>query len=200
MKHKIAQKVASHWHTYTKTEQMHLAYLIILLLAIIFLPLLRLDYLNSNQVDTFTLLSGSMYKSGGIMILSTLFLILWTGSMRFKKRIHELFGFTWNDTLVSCAVLFMIVAILFGIWDTVSIIKQNFSYRVATTLRYLIMGLYLVGGIIWNLMLARLSHKKQSNLHDVTYTSQVHTQKEQAAFHHVKQDFGRLFSEDDVRK
>lgn len=49
-------------------------------------------------------------------------------------------------------------------------------------------------------MLARLSHKKQSNLHDVTYTSQVHTQKEQAAFHHVKQEFGRLFSEDDVRK
>ena len=94
----------------------------------------------------------------------------------------------------------MIVAILFGIWDTVSIIKQNFSYRVATTLRYLVMGLYLVGGIIWNLMIARLTHKKQSNLHDVTYTQQVHTQKEQAAFHHVKQEFGRLFSEDDVRK
>lgn len=200
MKHKIVQKATTHWHTYAKDEKIRLIYLVILLLAIIFLPLLRLDYLNSNQVDTFTFISWSMYKTATIMILSTLFLILWTWSMRFKKRIHEIFGFTGNDTLISCAVLFLLVSILFGMGDIISIIKQNFSYRVSTTLWYLVMWLYLVGGVVAHLVMARLMHKKQSNLHDVTYTSQVHTQKEQAAFHHVKQEFWGLFKEDDIRR
>jgi glucan phosphoethanolaminetransferase (alkaline phosphatase superfamily) len=200
MKHKLVQKVASHWQSYAKTDKIRLVYIIVLLLALIFLPVLRLDYLNSAQVDTFTFLSGAMYKTAIIMFLSTLFLLFWSVSVRFKKRIHELFGFTWNDTLISCAVLFLLVAILFGMGETVSIIKQNFSYRVSTTIRYLVLWLYLVGGLIAHLIVARLNHKKQSNLHDVTYAQHTHTQKEQAAFHHVKQEFWGLFNDDEMRR
>lgn len=101
---------------------------------------------------------------------------------------------------MSCVVLFLVLAVLFGIGDSVSIIKENFSYRVSTTIWHLVLGMYLVFGIGAHIIVARLTHKKQQTMHDVTYTQQVHTQKEQAAFHHVKQEFGRLFSEDDVSK
>lgn len=94
MKNKIAHTAVTHWQTYAKGEQIRLVYLLVLLLAMIFLPIMKLDYLTTNQVDSFTIFSAGMMKTAMITGLSVIFLLLRTGSMRFKKRIHELFGFT----------------------------------------------------------------------------------------------------------
>ena len=141
---KVTAHVGQKWQRYNVREKAFIIYLLGLLIILLLFPVLSINQLTTSDVDTYTVFNSYMFKSSLLLLLTIGSMIAWNTSFKFKKMAHQVFGFTANDMLVNTFLLFVVLVSLFGIGDTVTLLKQNFSVRIATTPGFLIIGIYVI--------------------------------------------------------
>lgn len=121
------------WNHFTAYQKSFLVYFSILFVLLLTIPFIKISYLNSTQVDTFGLLNTYFSKTAIIMLLTTVFMIIYIISPKFKHWLHKIFGFTGNEHLTIPVGLLVMLVALFSMGDTVTLIKQHMSPRISTT-------------------------------------------------------------------
>jgi hypothetical protein len=174
---------------------MFLGYFIILILALVFLPVIKINYLNSTQVDTFGLFHAYMWKTWSIIGLTLLFLFGYNFSSKMRHWLNKILWVTSNINLTNIWWLLIILVSLFSVWDTITLLKQSFSSRVWTTSWFLTLWILVIVWIVWNLMAARIEHKKVHTTKEVTIKQETDTSWFEPWFEKAKKEVEGLFGE-----
>ena len=141
-----------------------------------------------------------MAKSAVIITLTLVFLLLNNISTGFKHWLHKIFGFNSSTYLTNVWGLILILIALLSIGDTVTLFKQNFSSRVSTTSRYLLIGIVVVLWLAWSLMIARIEHKKLSKSKDVHINHEEDDERYEPGFEQAKKEFDGLFGQEEIQE
>lgn len=124
------------------------------------------------------------------------FLLAWNASPRWRQKINQLVGFKDNEGLVNAGALLGILLALLAVGDTLTLLQQTFSFRIQSTRGLSVLQLYVLAGLIWNLLLARYEHNQKRSSHEVTIAHE-HDERTKDAFKHVEKEFGALFGHDE---
>ncbi len=130
---KVTAQVGQKWQRYTVREKAFIIYLLGLLILLLLFPIISINQLQTTDVDTYTIFNRYMAKTWFLLLVTIGSMIAWNTSFKFKKFVHQLFGFTANDMLVNTFLLFVVLMSIFSIGDTAALLKQNFSVRISTT-------------------------------------------------------------------
>jgi hypothetical protein len=149
-------------------------YFVILVVCLLMFPVIKINYLDSTQVDTFKLFHGYMWKTASIISLTLVFLATYNFSTQARHFLNRILGMKSSTYLVNVWGLLIILISLFSVGDTITLLKQTFSSRVWTAPGFLILWVIIILWIVRNLMLARIEHKKTGTSKEVT----IHQQKD----------------------
>lgn len=159
MINKFPNKAMKKWTRYTNIEKWFIVYCILLTISILAFPILHIW-----NTETFYLFNIYSVTTSLLVIISLLFLIIWSISFRFKKVIYILFWFKENEALINFWILMLITISYISIWDTVNILKNIYDYNINIWSWYYISWLLLIIWLIWNIILAvDLSQTKKKN-------------------------------------
>jgi hypothetical protein len=172
-------------------------YVVILFVCFLLLPLVKINYLDSTQVDTFKLFNAYMTKTTVIVVIVLAYLIAYNLSTRRRHGLQKIFGISTSTYLTNVGGLLIILLSLFSIGDTVTLFKQTFSSRVGTTNGFMIIGVLIIIGIVRNIMLARIEHKKASFGKEVTVKKETDTSGHEPGFEQAQKDVEGLFENSD---
>lgn len=143
-------------------QKSFLGYVLLLLIVLLAFPLLRIQELDSNIPQKSVWFFGSgMLKLQILVIIIFLKLIALNATIKWKKGIYNLFGYTSNEYLDNAFVLMFFFVLILTIGETLGFFADNISTVVTPTAGFLILGVCIVGGIVRQLMLTRLQRKKQ---------------------------------------
>ena len=102
---------------------MFVIYLLILLILLLSSPLIKIESNTSNEILSRTwLVSGHLFKTFLIIIISRLILFGWNTSFRFKNFIIGYLGFKENDALINFGLLRIIATAFIGIGDALNVV------------------------------------------------------------------------------
>ena len=76
------------------------------------------------------------------------------------------------------------------------LLKQTFSYRIEPTRGLFALQIYILAGLVRNILLARYEHNQKRNSHEVTIAHE-HEERSKDAFKHVEKEFGALFGHEE---
>ncbi len=192
----FATTALNKWQRYTWHEKASIVYVLLLFVFLIFAPLIRIDQINSTTSQVFTLVNTSMIKTFFIIFCAWVFLIAWNSSYTWKQWLHRTFGYSSNAGITNALVLFLILLMLFTLWDTITLISENFSPRIAATRRFLFLGIYLIAWIARQLAITRIAWKKQTKASDVSIKKEVDVTKKEREFEKIEKEFQGLFEND----
>lgn len=195
MKKVFTDTAITKWQRYTGHEKASIVYMLILFVLLLILPLIKIDQLNSTVTETFTIFNMFMAKTAVLVICCILFLLARNSSYRWKQTLHKTFGFSWSQTMTNAFVLFVMLSVIYVIGDTTTLLNENFSYRIGTTSRYLLIGGYLIIGILRQLAVTRIHWKKQIKSDSITVKSQIDDSKKERDFQQMEKEFQWLFEE-----
>lgn len=200
MNNKVTAQVGQKWQRYTVREKAFIIYLLALLILLMILPVISIKQLNTTSPDTYTVFNSNMTKTRILLLLTIGAMIARNMSFKFKKMIHRLFGFTANDMLVNTFLLFVVLISIFSIGDTAALIRQNFSVSISTTSGFLIIGVFIVLGIAWTIISARVQRKKESKSQSVTVKQESDHTHHERGFDQAKKEFEGLFGGDTTQQ
>lgn len=195
---KVPSSIGNMRNRFNAYQKLFLVYFIILLLLFIVFPLVKIEYLGSTQVDTFGIFNTYMSKSAALITLIILFLILYNSNIKRRYKLHKIFWFTHNSYLTNIGGLFMIFIALLSAGDTVTLIKQNMSPRVSTTSGFLIIGIYIVIGLMISIMIARIEHKRSTKTTEVNVKTAIDDTHLEPRFEQAKKEVDGLFGEESL--
>jgi len=199
MKKVFTDTALTKWQRYSGHEKASIVYMLWLLILLLIVPLIKIDQINTTTSETFTIFNAIMAKTSALVLLCIAFLVAWNSSYRWKQALHKSFGFSGSHTITNAFVLFVILCMIFVIGDTVTLLNENFSYRIGTTGWYLIIGIFLIAGIVWQLVVTRLQWKKQMKSDSITVKSHTDDTKKERDFHQMEKEFQGLFEEESSR-
>lgn len=180
---------------YSKHEQATILYCLVLLCMLIIAPLIKITQLSASGSETYRLYNSFMSQSAILITIAVWFLIARNSSFRWKQTIYKAFGVAMSQTITTAVVLFMILMQLFAISDTVTLLKQSVSSRFGTTSWFLVLGIYLIAGIIWQLVAARLQRKESQPHQEVQLRSEIDESRKERGFEQMEKEFQGLFDE-----
>ncbi|MCR5413088.1 MAG: hypothetical protein K6E76_09175 [Patescibacteria group bacterium] len=111
---------------YNNSKKWFILYLVILAIFLIFFPIVKLTRVikTSTETEFIALLSGTYLRSLIVVLISLIFLLGWNISIKFKKKIIELFSLREDEPLIDFALLWVITSVFMGILDTIGIVKN----------------------------------------------------------------------------
>jgi hypothetical protein len=184
------------WTRYSTHEQSTIVYCLVLLCILIVAPLIKISQIATTWSDTFGLYNGLMSKSAIVITIAVAFLITRNSSFRRKQMLYKAFGLATSQTITTSIILFMILMQIFAIGDTVNLLKENISSRFSVTSWFLIIGLYLIGWIIRQLITARLQWKQEQPLQELHLSSEIDESRKERGFEQMEKEFQGLFEEE----
>lgn len=193
MKKAFANTAINKRQRYSWHEKASIVYVLGMFIMFLLAPLVKIDQINSTSSEMFGLLNQAMTKTSVIILLCGLFLIWWNSSYRWKQRLHRTFWYNGTTSLTNAVVLFIILLMLFTMGDTVGLIRDNFSPRIWATNRFLIVWIYLIAGIAWQLAVTRINWKKQLKSDTVTIKQEIDESKKERDFQQMEKEFQGLF-------
>lgn len=200
MKKTFADTAITKWQRYSWQEKATIIYVLWILMLFLLTPLVKIDQINTTQSEFFTLFDGAMVKTYVIMLISVLFLIVQNSSYSWKKRLHKTFGYSESPWITNAVVFFLILVILFTMGDTVWLLNENFSTRIGTTSWFLIIGIYLIAWIAWQLAFTRIRRKQQIKSDGITIKESKDDTKKKRDFQQMEKEFQWLFDENSDNK
>jgi len=195
MKKVFADTAINKWQRYSWNEKASIIYVLWILLLFLLAPLVKIEQLNSTTTDFFKIFNASMVKTYMLILVCCGFLIGWNISYRWKQRLHRTFGYNSSQTITNAVVLFIILSVLFVMGDTISLLNDNFSFRIWATGWFLFIGIYLILWIARQLAVARINWKKQITSDSITIKQEVDDSKKERDFKQMEKEFQGLFEE-----
>lgn len=181
------------WH-----EKIMIIYCFVLIFLFLVTPLIKISNINSALwSESFILFNSVMTKTTILTLILIWLLVLWNGSYTFKNRFHRAFGYSGNDTMTNVFVLLWLLLMLYSIGETTALIKDQFSSLIGTTRWFLFLWLYIIGWIVWQLVVTRLRWKKQRIAHGVNIKHEVDESKKERSFQRVEKEFQWLFEDEE---
>lgn len=181
---------------YSGHEKASIVYMLILFVMLLILPLIKIDQINTTVSESFTIFNAAMIKSSVLILICIGFLIAWNSSFRWKQMLHRSLWFSWSHTITNAIVLFIILCMVFVIWDTVTLLNENFSYRIGMTGWYLSVWIFLIAWILWQLAVTRIQRKKQMKSDSITVKSHTDDSKKERDFQQMEKEFQWLFEDE----
>jgi len=178
------------WH-----QQSFAVYFVILVVCLLMFPVIEINYLDSTQVDRFNLFHGYMWKTASIISLTLVFLAAYNFSTQARHLLNKILGMKSSTYLINVWGLLILLVSLFSVGDTITLLKQTFSSRVWTAPGFLILWVIIILGIVWNLMLARIAHKKTNASKEVTIHKQSDSSWIEPGFEKAQKEMEWLFWE-----
>lgn len=152
MNYANARSVFIHkWGRYSTGEKIAIVYCVILGLLLIISPIVHIAPLDDTNTKAYRLLNSHLFKSAILIFGSWIALIAWSVSFRFKAFIYKTIGFKDNESLFSLFLLLVLLTTYVGMWDMVTLLKNNITYTISLSNWYFITSLVLVAGIIYTL-------------------------------------------------
>ena len=183
--------------TYTVRQKGMVVFCIWALILCATLPFLSIGSFDGEASATYTLFSTSyLLKTTLLIVLIFAFLLAWNASPWWKQKVHQFVGFKDNDGLMNAWALLAVLVALLAVGDTLTLLQQTFSFRIEWGRGLFVLQLYMLAGLIWNLLLARYEHNQKRSSHEVTI-SHEHDERSKDAFKHVEKEFGALFGRDE---
>jgi hypothetical protein len=90
----------------------------------------------------------------------------------------------------------MILMQIFAIGDTVNLLKENISSTFSVTPWFLIIGVYLILGIVRQLVTARLQRKEEQPLQELHLNNEIDESRKERGFEQMEKEFQGLFEEE----
>lgn len=196
MKKQLPPSIQHHLEKLTSYQKAFSVYVLLVLFSFLLFPLIKINYLDSTQVDTFKLFNPYMAKTTIIIVWVLLYLAAYNLSTRWRHRLQKIFGISASTYLTNVWGLLIILLALFSIGDTVTLLKQTFSSRVSTTSGFIIIGLLIVIGIVRNIMLTRIEHKKATFSKEVTIKKETDDSWREPRFEKAQKEVNGLFWEE----
>lgn len=181
---------------YSTHEQATIVYCLVLLCILIVAPLIEVSQITSASSETFGLYNGLMTKSALVITLAIIFLISRNSSFRRKQILYKTFGLATSQTITTSIILFMILMQIFAIGDTVNLLKENISSRFSVTSWFLIIWIYLIAGIVRQLVTARLQWKQEQPLQELHLSNELDESWKERGFEQMEKEFQGLFEEE----
>lgn len=182
--------------SFSSYQKLFFVYFVVLLLLFLFLPLVKINAIGSTKIETFGLFSQYMTKSAIIISLIILFLLAYNSSKKRRYKFHTIFGFAHNSYLSNIWWLLIILVALFSIGDTITLLKQNMTPGIATSSGFLIIGIYVIIGLILSIMIARIEHKRSTKSTEVNVKSETDDSKLEPRFEQAHKEVEGLFGEE----
>ena len=196
MKKLLTDTAINKWQRYSGHEKASIVYVLWILLLFLLAPLVQIDQLNSTDVELFKIFNASMIKTYVLVLLCCGFLIGRNVSYRWKQWLHRTFGYNSSQTITNAVVLFIILTVLFVMWDTIGLLNDNFSFRIWATWWFLLIWIYLIWWIARQLAVARIKWKKQIQSDPITIKQEVDDSKKERDFKQMEKEFQGLFEGD----
>lgn len=193
---RFSHTARSKWTRYSMHEQATIVYCLVLLCLLIIAPLIKISQIATTWTESFGIYNGLMSKSALVITIAVLFLISRNSSFRRKQMLYKAFGLATSQTITTSIILFMILMQIFAIGDTVNLLKENISSRFSVTWWFLVIGLYLIWGIIRQLITARLQWKQEQPLQELHLSNEVDDSRKERGFEQMEKEFQGLFEEE----
>lgn len=177
---------------FTKQQRVFVLYLAALIFFLVFLPLIKITPVDGQGYKVW-LLSGSLFKTMIIVLISLIALAGWNMSFRFKNIIINYFGFKENDTLINFALIWVMATALFSIGDTITVV-QNTTSTISVTASYYFIELFLLVGLVLTLVSVIKTAKLQWGKTKIINIVDEDAHKEVS---HNKKTFKWLFDEEE---
>lgn len=180
---------------FSNSEKIFLVYTFLLIILLVTLPLFKTWSLSSSETISYGFFNLWMIKTDILALIVIVVLLWWNLSANIRKHLSDFFSFRASDAFVNFLCLFMLILLMFGIWDTVWVIESNFSQRVSTTSSYYITLLYLIWWLLISWYLAYNDWWKmlrQEEKIDVPHEEDI---RNTDAFKKVEEEFSWLFDD-----
>lgn len=165
---KLMRQVTKFLKELKKEEKFFFVYLVILFLAILFLPLIRIIDISENWSDTLYLLRNnvSLFKSFIIILVSILVLMWRNWSSKIRSIISLLFWFKEVPFLLNFGLLRIILTSYIWINEWVSVAKEA-TTRIELTWWYFITIVLILWWLLYSLYLTLQQSKQSRKLKDI---------------------------------
>lgn len=155
----FSERIIKFWHRFnrfTLHEKIFLAYLFILCIFLLFVPVIKVSLasdLNNSDITRFWIFNTSRYMWIMIIILiSLVILVWWNVSTKFKNLFLTYFGWKENDSLINFLFLFIIISVYLSIKSTVNIAHNSITSTIGFTWWWNFTLVWLLIGIIFTLI------------------------------------------------
>jgi len=185
----------SYLKNYSMVEKGFLIYSFLLIILLIALPLFQTWSLSSTDSTNYWFFSMGMIKTNILALIVLITMLSWNLSASVRTALGKFAWFRSSDAFVNFFCLFSLILLVFGIWDTVSLIESNFSQRVSTTSSYYIILIYL---IIWLIIAGYLAYTASGDIRKQEEKIEVpheEDDRQNDAFKKVEEEFSGLFNE-----
>ncbi len=164
---KFFKKLYTRFMNYNNSKKWFILYLVILAIFLIFFPIVKLTRVikTSTETEFIALLSGTYLRSLIVVLISLIFLLGWNISIKFKKKIIELFSLREDEPLIDFALLWVITSVFMGILDTIGIVKN--ASDINPTVRSIVSQILLLWGLIrsfYNILQSAKKSNKQTKI------------------------------------
>lgn len=147
---RLSKAIKKFFH-YDKEERIFILYLMILAIFILFVPVVSIADIGSNETSSFLLRNNSMLlKSAFVVMVAAGALIARNVSPKFRNIVAVAFGFKENPFLLSFALLWIILTSYVSVGDGIKIAMEATS-RVSLTKGYFLMQFLLLVGLVFTL-------------------------------------------------
>ncbi len=163
---KFPKKINKKWQRFNKLEKLFIIYTVLIPFLMFFLPIIKKVDLNWQKVWSTTIFNKFFFTLDIFIIILITTLILWNTSYRFRKLVYLLVWFKENESLVNFAILFNLTIIMLTIWVLVKLLNNLFIETIKLDFWFYIISIYLVIGLIINLVLSLnfSTKRKKANL------------------------------------
>ena len=179
---KFFKKLYTRFMNYNNSKKWFILYLVSLAIFLIFVPIVKLTRVikTSTETEFIALLSGTYLRSLIVVLISLIFLLGWNISIKFKKKIIELFSLREDEPLIDFAVLWVITSVFMGILDTIGIVKN--ASDINPTVRSIVSQILLLWGLIrsfYNILQSAKKSNKQTKILNIMSDEEEWTERKQ---------------------
>ena len=176
---------------YSLREKVFLLFSLGLLLLLLFLPIIEKGSLNSMDTETYSFFNKRFVKADILVWLTLLAMIAWNASKQFRQIIHRNIGFRSSDVFVNALSILVLTTTMFGIGDTINLLRENFSFKIDTAYGYPIILIYL---ILWLGVALFVSYTSQQKFPiEESFVTKEEDNSKAEAFKKIEKDFQWLF-------
>mgnify|MGYP000075876840 CR=1 FL=1 len=170
---RLIELVLRWWMQRSKEQQIFLWYMCILIVLMFVFPFLRLQELDAVDAKSIWFLGTGMLWLQIVVIWAIIKLIALNTSTKRKKTAYRLIWWNNNEHMDNVMILIFILLIMLTMSETIWFYSQQISTVVTPTRTVLAVELFLLAGIVWQLMLTRLQWKKTNTKHTGSSATKV---------------------------
>jgi len=194
---KRGKRMYTKFMNYNNSKKRFILYLFILTVCLLLLPIIKVSDIKGiswMEEETYALLFSKKYLISKVVILISLFFLLWWNiSVKFKKKIIDVFSLREDEPLVDFSLLWVITSVFMGIVDTIEIATEV-SGRISLTKWAVISQLLLLWGLVRAFISIWKAYKKTSkqtkilNIVSDEPQEKYHEEKKNGQLQHLFED------------